>query len=285
MSMMKRQPKIGLALSGGGARGFGHIPVLEALDEMGIRPTVITGTSIGAVIGAGYAAGMTGTDIHNYALSLFKNRTDVLGRLWQLRPKRMRDLFSEAGFAIVQFDAERVMETFLPPDLPDTFEDLAIPLKIVATDFYGRKEAVLDSGPLKSAIAASAAIPMLFRPVRIGDQVMVDGGVMNPLPFDLIADDCDIVIAVDVVGGPVDRGKGMPGSLEAIYGSTQLLMQSIMAEKMRCDRPPEVVISPPVTSRVLEFMKAASIINGAQPVKDDVKSLVEKAMARLTARR
>lgn len=285
MSRMKRQPKIGLALSGGGARGFGHIPVLEALDEMGIRPTVITGTSIGAVIGAGYAAGMTGTDIHNYALSLFKNRTDVLGRLWQLRPKRMRDLFSEAGFAIVQFDAERVMETFLPPGLPDTFEDLAIPLKIVATDFYGRKEAVLDSGPLKPAIAASAAIPMLFRPVRIGDQVMVDGGVMNPLPFDLIADDCDIVIAVDVVGGPVDRGKGMPGSLEAIYGSTQLLMQSIMAEKMRCDRPPEVVISPPVTSRVLEFMKAASIINGAQPVKDDVKSLVEKAMARLTARR
>ena len=60
---------------------------------------------------------------------------------------------------------------------------------------------------------------MLFRPVRIDGQVMVDGGVINPLPFDLIADDCDIVIAVDVVGGPVDRARAMPGSLEAIYGS------------------------------------------------------------------
>jgi len=280
---MKREPKIGLALSGGGARGLGHVPVLEALDEMGIRPSVIAGTSIGAVMGAGYAAGMTGADISRYAIELFKNRTDVLGRLWQLRPKRMRDLFSEGGFTIGQFDAERVMDTFLPPGLPKTFEDLTIPLKVVATDFYGRKEAVLDSGALYPALAASAAIPMLFRPVRIDGQAMVDGGVINPLPFDIVAKSVDIVIAVDIVGGPVDRkGGGMPGSLEAIYGATQLLMQSIMAEKLRGPHAPHVVvIQPPVKARVLDFMKAAQIIHGAEPIKDEVKRLVDKEIALL----
>ncbi len=284
-SQLTGQPRIGLALSGGGARGFGHVPVLEALDEMGLRPSVIVGTSIGAVIGAGYAAGMTGADIGRYATDLFKNRTDVLGRLWQLRPKRMRDLFSEGGFAIGQFDAERVMETFLPVRVPLTFEELTIPLKVVATDFYGRKEAVLDSGALRPALAASAAIPMLFRPVRIGGRAMVDGGVINPLPFDQILENADIVIAVDIVGGPIDGGKGIPGSLEAIYGSAQLLMQSIMAEKMQRPRPPEVVVRPPVTARVLDFMRAGHIIHGAQPVKDEVKRLVEKQMSALLAQR
>ena len=83
-------PRIGLALGGGGARGLAHIPVLEALDELGLVPVVIAGTSIGAIAGACYAAGMSGRDIRDYAIARFHNRPDVFARLWQMRPKRMR---------------------------------------------------------------------------------------------------------------------------------------------------------------------------------------------------
>ncbi len=276
--------RIGLALSGGGARGFGHIPVLEALDEMGLAPSVIAGTSMGAIIGAGYAAGMSGAEIRKHSTTLFRNRTEVFGRLWQLRPKRVRDLFAEGSFAIGQFDAERILDKFLPESLPRSFAELGIPLKVVATDFYGWRAAGLHEGPLIPALAASAAIPILFRPVRLNGRIMVDGGVINPLPFDLIEDNADIVIAVDVVGGPVDRHGRMPGSTEAVFGATQLLMQSIMTEKMRRPRPPDILLRPPVVARVLDFMKAREIMDSAATIKDDVKRLVDQVMSTLSAR-
>lgn len=276
--------RIGLALSGGGARGLAHIPVIEALDEMGLKPTVVVGTSIGAILGAGYAAGMSGLALRDYTLALFRNRTDVLGRLWQLRPKRMRDIFAQGALGVGQFEAERFLENFLPDELPQSFSGLGTPLKVVATDFYGWHEVVLKSGPLLPALAASAALPILFRPVRLNGRVMVDGGVTNPLPFDLIEEDVDIVIAVDVVGGPINRHGRMPGSTEAIFGATQLLMQSIMAEKMRRPRPPDILLRPPVDARVLDFMKAARIIETAAPVKDEVKRLVDRAIAPLSSR-
>lgn len=274
---MTGAPRIGLALSGGGARGLALIPVLEALDEMGVRPSVIAGASIGAIMGAGFAAGMRGSDIRHYVVKLFSNRTDVLGRLWQLRPRRREVFSSENGLSLGQFNAERVLENFLPGNLPRTFAELDTPLKVVATDFYGWSEAVIDEGPLFPALAASAAIPLLFRPVRLDGRIMVDGGISNPLPFDLI-DDADIVIAVDVVGGPIDRNGRMPGSTEAMFGATQLLMQAITAEKMRRPRPPEIVVRPPVEARVLDFLKAGRIIEKALPVKDELKRLVDQAV-------
>ncbi|WP_421722783.1 patatin-like phospholipase family protein [Bauldia sp.] len=271
--------RFGLALSGGGARGFAHIPVLEALDEMGVRPSIITGTSIGAIMGAGYAAGMSGADIRDYAVSLFTNRTEVLSRLWRLRPKRVKDWFTDAGPAIGQIDARRTMETFLPEGLPLSFDDLRIPLKVVATDFYGWDAASLETGPLHPALAASAALPIVFRPVRLAGRVLIDGGITNPLPFDLIEDDVDLVMAVDVVGGPVSSGDRLPGSMEAMFGATQLLMQSLMAEKMRGSRPPDILIRPPVGARVLEFLKVRKIVARAEPAKDEVKRLLDRALS------
>ncbi|KAB2866524.1 MAG: patatin-like phospholipase family protein [Bauldia sp.] len=272
-------PRIGLALSGGGARGLAHIPVLEALDDLGIRPSVIAGTSIGGIVGAGYAAGMSGADIRAYATERFRNRTDVLARLWQLRPKRVGDLFAGGGMTIGQFDAERVLDKFLPETLPKTFAELSIPLRLVATDFYGWQEVVLDDGPLFRAMAASAAIPGLFRPVMIDDRVMIDGGISNPLPFDLLSGECDVIVAVDVVGGPVNRRERMPGPTEAIFGATQLFMQSITREKMRRERPPEILVRPPENGfRVLDFMKVNAIIKSAEPLKDEVKRKLDHAL-------
>lgn len=278
---MTSHPRIGLALGGGGARGIAHIVVAETLDELGLKPSVIAGTSIGGIIGAAYAAGISGSDIRAYVGDLFRHRSEVMSRFWQLRPKRVRDLFAEGAFSIGQFDAVRVLETFLPKDFPTDFDHLQIPLKLVATDFYGWQEAVFTEGPLVRAIAASVAIPVLFRPVIIDGRVMIDGGVSNPLPFDLITESADLVIAVDVGSGPIGGRRKLPGAAEAVFGSMQIFMRSITKEKLRVSRPPEILLRPPFNPfRALEFMKAVAILKSAEPLKDDLKRQIEAWMAR-----
>ena len=273
-------PTIGLALSGGGARGLAHIPVVAARDELGRKPAAIAGTSIGAIVGAGCAAGMSGAEMRAYATELLRLRAEVFARLWKVRPRGMRDLMAGVGATFGQFDAARVFEEFLPKSLPRQFSDLAVPLRLVATDFYGWQEVILDQGPLIPAIAASAALPLLFRPVVIGGRVLVDGGMCNPLPFDILADECDIVVAVDVGGGPVGAGSRVPGPTETVFGAMQLFSQSILREKMRWARPPEIFVRAPQDGfRTLDFLKVEAIIKSAEPLKDEIKHKLEQALA------
>ena len=117
------EPRIGLALGGGAAHGFAHIPILEAFDELGIRPAMIAGTSMGAVIGAAYASGMSGAEIRDYALRVFHSRSEFLARLWQLRPRRI----SEINFGFGQYDLERVLAAFMPGTLARSFDELRLP--------------------------------------------------------------------------------------------------------------------------------------------------------------
>lgn len=262
-------PKIGLALGGGGARGLAHIPVLEALDDLGLRPTQIAGTSIGAIMGAAYASGRSGEQIREITLKTFSDRNAVLSRLWQLRPKKFADMFRSGP---VQFDPERVLEVFISEFLPGTFEDLDIPLRLIATDFFGCREVDFDSGPLLPAIAASIAIPAVFRPVRHKGRHLIDGGVVNPLPFDGLRDRCDIVIAVDVVGAPIPRPNSDDiNMLDSLFGSSQILMQTITMQKLKLDQPDILVRPPHDTVRVLDFLKADRILNKAEPLRDQTK--------------
>jgi len=258
-------PKIGLALGGGGARGLAHIPVLEAFDDLGIKPHKIAGTSIGSIFGAGYAGGHSGEDLRRIALDLFADSNSVLARLWQLRPKRIKDMF-RAGPA--QFDPKRVLEVFIAEHLPATFEDLSIPLRVVATDFFGCSEVDFESGPLLPAIAASIAIPAVFRPVRHNNRFLIDGGVVNPLPFDGLRRQCDYVVAVDVVGAPVPRKEPAEISmLDSLFGSSQILMQTITAEKTKQDQP-DILIRPDHDAiRVLDFLKAETILENAESLR------------------
>ncbi|WP_181705925.1 patatin-like phospholipase family protein [Chthonobacter rhizosphaerae] len=265
-------PRIGLALGGGGARGLAHVHVLEALDEMGLRPSAITGTSIGAIVGAGYAAGMTGAEVREVVQATFAKQADVWGKVWQLRPKTFADLF---GGGLVQFDAEKTIELFLPAAVPDRFDALTTRFCVMAADFYGCQEVALASGPLRPAIAASIAIPILFRPVEIDGRVLIDGGVVNPLPFDRLPEDVDVVIAVDVVGMPVrPANRPIPNATESIFGASQILMQTVTAEKLK-SRTPDILIKPAVDLfRVMDFLKAMAILKSTQAVKDEVKRKV-----------
>ena len=268
------QPTIGLALGGGGARGLAHIHVIEVLDEMGIRPSLIVGSSIGAIMGAAMAAGLSGRDIREHTLATVGNRTEVMNRIWSLRPATIVDAWSN-GFRFGQFNLERILRAFLPEELPARFEDLKIPLQVVAADFYGQQEHLCETGDLYTAIAASAALPAVFMPVRIDGRIMVDGGLWNPVPFDHLRGRADITIGVDVVGKPEGDRDVMPNRIDSLFGASQLTMASITAMKLR-EAPPDIYLKPEVGRfRVLDFLRAGEVLAATAPVRDELKRQIE----------
>ena len=155
---------------------------------------------------------------------------------------------------------------------------MGIPLKVTATDYYGHHLAVFSEGDLYSALAASAAIPAVFRPIRRDGRVLIDGGIYNPVPFDLLQGHADIVIAIDVVGAPQENERKKPNSIDLMFGATQLLMQSIIANKlMQCQ--PDILLRPPVSNyRVLDFMKIDALMAETASIKDELKRAVEAAV-------
>lgn len=270
-------PRIGLVLGGGGARGFGHIPVIEALDELGLAPAAIAGTSIGAIMGAARGAGLSGAEIRARTLDIFGNRTAALGRLWELRPKRFADILAPGGLALGQLDPERVLSVFLGDAIPPDFADLVVPTVIMATDFYGGCEAPLVSGDLRKAVAASIALPIVFRPVLIDGRVLIDGGVHNPVPVDAMPADIDIVVAVDVIGLPEPPDhRVLPSASETVFGATQILMQAVAKAKFE-KRPPDLLIRPAVNGfKVLDFLRAREVLEASSGAKDEVKRRLER---------
>jgi NTE family protein len=270
-------PTFGVAFGGGGARGLAHIHIIEALDELGIRPVAIAGSSIGAIMGAGMASGMTGAEIHAYARSILGSRAEVATRMWRSRPGTIAEAM-QSGIRVSQFNIERILKAFLPEAIPETFAGLKIPLKVTATDYFGHKLAVLEEGDLHLALAASAAIPAVFRPVTHEERVLIDGGIYNPVPFDLIEKEADIIIAVDVVGAPSEAERKHPTTVDLMYGASQLMMQSIIANKLR-QHPPDILIRPNVSKyRVLEFLKIEALMAETVEIKDELKRAVEKAV-------
>jgi NTE family protein len=264
-----KEARIALALGGGGARGLAHIAVLEALDEMKLRPVAIAGTSIGAIIGAAYAAGVPATRIRAHALSALRNRTQVFAGIFEARVGRLGDLFTRGNPMLI--DGERLLDRFWPDEVPDTFEDLAIPFTAVATDYYGRGAVAFSSGALVSAVAASMALPGLVRPVGIDGRLLIDGGTANPLPCDIVTGKADIVVAVDVTAPPSAEEARAPDAFSALFAAAQIMQVEIAKARMKA-RPPDILVRPGVEGfGALDFFKAARILEAAAPAKEKFK--------------
>jgi len=276
--MSSKLPSLSLALGGGGARGIAHIHVLEVLDELGISPVAISGSSVGAMLGAAYAAGMSGEEIRRYTVDTFGNKTRFMSRLVQQLPTSVGELVRRGWPKIGELDAERTLRVFMPEQLPASFSELKIPLIVTATDFYGQKGLNIDEGPLNRAIAASIALPAVFRPVEIDGIVCIDGGIANPVPFDQLYDKADILLAIDVVGSPQGKPGDIPSRMEALFGASQLMMQTTTSMKLVI-RPPEILLRPDINQyRVHDFYKAAKILETTAGFKDEVKQAIIKAM-------
>ena len=273
-----RRPKVAIALGGGGARGIAHVLALEALDEMGICPVAIAGTSMGAIIGAAYAAGIEGRSIRTHILRVLRNRSDVMSKLLRARVGRFADLVLRGRGNPVLLDPEICLDLFWPTAMPNRFEDLEIKTIVVATNYLDSNEVAFDAGPLRPAVAGSMAIPGLFRPVIFGDEVLIDGGAVNPLPYDLLFGLADIIVAVDVTFGGRSPKQRVPSPFGSMFGAAQIMQGAITAQKIKL-RAPDVLVRPKVEQfAVLDFFSASRILRAAEGSKEEFKLTLGERM-------
>jgi NTE family protein len=268
---------VALALGGGGARGLAHIAIFEALDEIGVKPVAIAG--IGAAIGAAYAAGMSGKAIRRHVISIVHDRPEVLRRLVSARAVAgLGGLLASGLGNPMLLDAQKFCGAFMPQAVPETFEHLGVALIVMTTDLYGRHETAFEAGPLKPALAASMTIPGLIRPLEIGGRILVDGAVVNPLPFECLRGRADIVVAVDTSVGPTTP-RGVPDPWDALFSTIQVMGHTIVAEKLKHGTP-DVLIRPNVGAfRLLDFLQASAILRAAEPAKGEFKQRLAEVMA------
>ncbi len=178
--------KIGLALSGGGARGIAHLGVLKALEELKLKPEHISGTSAGSIVGAMYSAGYSPDFILDKIISL--------------------GVKSHIKFALNRFglfSLEKVENIFLELIPHNTFENLKIPLTICAVDILNGEIVYFNKGELAKPILASCCIPGIFEPIKFNGKTFIDGGVLNNLPIEPLEAVCDFIIGVNVT--PIDK--------------------------------------------------------------------------------
>ncbi len=299
---MPQFPRVGLALGGGGARGWAHIGVIEALEAAGISIACVAGTSMGALVGAAYAAGRL-KELKQVALELD----------W----RRALSYFAELSLPGSGLIDGRKVQQFLGRQIgARAIESLPIPFAAVATDIETGREVVLRSGNIVEAVRASIAIPGLFSAVIRRDAVLVDGGLVNPIPVNVARMlGADLVVAVDVVRAPLPvrarreearkaaphrawkrpssefagrlfdainarlagfeqkraailRARSSAPGLMEVFGNSARIVQRQIAD-MRLDREPaDVLIQPDVQQiQTMDFHRAAEAISaGARAV-------------------
>ena len=264
--------RIGIALGGGGVRGLAHVPLLEALDELGVRPSRLAGTSIGAIIGAAYASGLSGREMRELCLRHIVTRddslSDIIGKRDQLRiwldafglERRRGGLVSADRMFGYLFEGLRV----------ERFEELEIPLSVVASDYWSSEEVVFERGELLPALRASSAFPGVFAPAEIDGRVLVDGGMVNNVPYDLL-DDCDVVVAVDVAKSREPERHSKPGFIDAIVGAFDIMHEVEMTRRLELD-PPDLYLHPEIGMiGAFDFTAIEDVFDQAAPTVEHFK--------------
>jgi NTE family protein len=249
-----------LALGGGGVRGLAHIGILSVLEREGIRPAVLAGTSMGGLVAAAFAVGLSPE-----ALTREVSEFTHLRRLLTLVD------FAPARRGLLQGDRVR---NFLVDKLgrDTTFADLPLPLGLVAVDIDSGEEVVLTQGPLVDAVLATCAVPGVFSPVRLGDRYLSDGGILNNVPADVARRlGAEVVIAVDVGpefgrrsqpeahphhGLPASGGSQAPGFLPPmardLYQSYLIMAHAATQDRLRHAHP-DLVLRPVIPADITAF--------------------------------
>ncbi|WP_223032527.1 patatin-like phospholipase family protein [Hanstruepera marina] len=299
---LKGDPKVGLVLSGGGAKGLAHIGALKVIDSLGIRVDYVAGTSMGAIVGALYASGYSGNEID----SIFKDVdfdkiiNDNLPRASKTFYERDNsekyavslpfDKFKLAlpsGLSRGQNTLSLLSKLLLHVSNVDDFSELPIPFFCIATNVETGAPVILDSGSLPQAIAASGAFPSLFQPVIIDDQILIDGGVVNNYPIDeLKAKGLDIIVGVDVQDDLATREelKSAPDILLQINNYRTINDMKVKSKKT------DIYIKPDIRDyTVVSFSEGRSIIEqgfvAAQKKQDALEKIAEMQVEKPTERK
>ncbi len=261
--------KIGLALGAGGANGLAHIAVLEVFDELQITPHRIAGSSIGAIMGALYASGHSAAEIKELAAAMVGSQDEaedpqILNRdFTSLRWIRLLELeFGDGGLlkgsGFISFLRRKVKH--------ETFAELEIPLYVVAADLWTCDQVVFTEGEIYPALEASMAVPGLFAPVHIGGRILVDGATVNPVPYDLLFDECDLVVAINVFGKTDPQTD--PSALNNLFTSARIMQTAILNEKMKHRQPHIFIETDHEKVNVLAFHEFQSIYEQSLPAKE-----------------
>ncbi|MDX2224603.1 MAG: patatin-like phospholipase family protein [Rhodospirillaceae bacterium] len=277
---MARPPRIGLALGSGGARGFAHLVVLEAFDELGLKPSVIAGSSMGALLGAAYAAGVPAAEIKSMVEDLYASPDGkLLGFLMRRDFLKYADLIDPAIKHSGLIRGTKFLNFMLGHIKAKTFADLRIPFAAVATNFWRHAPETFHRGPLLPALKASMAAPFVFTPEQIGESVYVDGALSNPVPWDVVAGAADIVVAVNVTDDAHEHECGMPtfGQIVAEY---QGALTRALVEERRKRIPPDIYLAPQLPGiSGFDFFKVKEVYRMALPVKDQLKRELAACLA------
>ncbi len=253
--------RIGVALGAGGAKGVGHIAYLNAMDELGITPCVISGTSSGAVAGALYASGLKPQEILALMERMFSGKKSAsrLKKIARLKKNLLTDT------------ARKILTEILPVQ---TFEELKIPLKIVATNINTLKEKVFTSGNLLDALMCSVALPGRILPQEADGQYYIDGSATNVVPFDIIRSECDVLVAIDV-------SRVRPNTLEPTLQNARIADWAATHEaliSLKCKHTHVDIFERPEFERIgtMEFDKAMNVYKRAEELVPDFKRKLEK---------
>lgn len=228
---VKRPPRIGLALGGGAARGFAHVGVIQVLEEAGIRPELVTGTSAGSLVAALYASGRQGTQLQRIADTM----DEATFADWTL------PLFSRGmlrGDAFARYVAQQVGGRRI--------EELPVPLGILATDLHSGQGVLFQRGDVATAVRASSAVPGLFQPVLISGREYVDGGLVAPVPVRQARQmGAELVIAVDI--SQVPESNSATDVFQILMQTVTIMGKSINSLELR---GPDLVVVRPVLNGV-----------------------------------
>jgi NTE family protein len=215
--VVKTPPRIGLALGGGAARGFAHVGVIQVLEEAGIRPQLVTGTSAGSLVAAIYASGKNGKQLQRVADTMEESSIAD----WTL-PLFTRGMLR--GDALARYVNEQVGSRLL--------EDMPLPLGIVATDLNSGQSIVFQKGDTGTAVRASSAVPAVFQPVKIGGRDYVDGGLVSPVPVRAARKmGAELVIAVDISSAP--EGNVTGGTIDVLLQTFTIMGSSINSFELK----------------------------------------------------
>lgn len=271
--------RIGLALGGGAARGIAHIPMIEAFDELGLKPARIAGTSFGALVGAAYASGLSAEEIREHTVSVLGNRIDAARRLFSNPDTKVWELFDIKAFNKVSIEGSALADLVLPKKTASEVNKTKIPLTIIATDLTAQEEVIITSGDLREAVAASMALPGLIRAPDVKGRTLVDGALSNPVPFERVADGTDLIVAIDVTGGRVSEGENESASNLLRAFRSIYVMQHQITELRREKVDPQIYIRPKIDHfRAGEFFKVREIMAASAPAKDELKRALEVAV-------
>ena len=207
----RRPPKLGLALGGGAARGFAHVGVIQVLEEAGIQPQLVVGTSAGSLVAALYASGKNGAQLQRVAETMDEAALTDWTIPWLSRGMMRGDAL--ARYVSTQTGGRRI-------------EDSRLPLGIVATDLHNGQGMLFQRGDMATAVRASSAVPSVFEPVRIGGRDYVDGGLVSPVPVRYARQmGADLVLAVDISSAP--EGNKAADMLQILLQTFTIMSKSI----------------------------------------------------------